>query len=95
MDKELRNALIEQYTSYLHTIFNALENLQAFLNQNKDFWNMLDVNMIIYIKSLDIKLSMESHELRSSPDLQHLSGSKAALVAMCDELKAEIVTSLA
>lgn len=91
MDVELMMILYTQYLSYIETIANVMKNLQTFLNQNKDFCGMLDIDILVYIKSLDIKLSRKSNERRSSPDLQVVTGYMSDMVAMCDELR-QLVT---
>lgn len=86
MDSDLFKALYEQFSKYLVEISGATKNLMTFLGQNKDFRSMLDVSILVYIKSADLRLSCEHHELRSSPDVQIIGGNRTNLRDMCAEL---------
>lgn len=86
MEAELMRALHEQYLSYVAAISKSMKNLMTFLDQNKDFRNAFDVSVMLYIKSADLKLSCERHELCSSPDLQIIGGDRTNLKTCVAEL---------
>lgn len=87
MKAELMKALHEQYVSYVEELKKTTKNLMTFLDQNKDFRALLDVSILLYFKSADIKLSVMRGELCRTPDLRILKGSRENLVEMCSELE--------
>lgn len=90
MKAELMKALYEQYMSYVEELKQTTKNLMTFLDQNKDFRASLDVSILLYFKSVDIKLSVKRGELCRTPDLLMLGGSRESLVEMCSELEKRI-----
>lgn len=87
MDYELFATLQAQYIKYLDEISKTTKNLMTFLEQNKDFRSMMDVALIVYANSVDVKQSAELHTKLSTSDLQVLGGSREDLATMCSELQ--------
>jgi hypothetical protein len=87
MDYELFAALQAQYIKYLDEISKTTQNLMTFLEQNKDFRSMMDVALIVYAKSVDVKQSAALRTVLSTPDLQIFGGSREDLTAMCSDLQ--------